>query len=78
MLKDYKYSVTRFLLLYTSNVIMSEGTFCRVEVHIYLIIYLFHVINIMFCTKFIVLIYACNKNEYLAENCLAVRHCGFL
>ena len=43
MFKDYKYSVIskryitsffRFLLLSTSNVRMSEGTFCRVEVHI--------------------------------------------
>ena len=41
--KDYKYSVIsvtyitsffHFLLLSTSNVRMSEGTFCRVEVHI--------------------------------------------
>ena len=41
MFKDYKYSVIsktyiasffRFLLLSTSNVRMSEGTFCRVEV----------------------------------------------
>ena len=41
--KDYKYSVIsktyitsffRFLLLSTSNVNMSEGTFCCVEVHI--------------------------------------------
>ena len=41
--KDYKYSVisktyitsfSRFLLLSTRNVRMSEGTFCRVEVHI--------------------------------------------
>ena len=40
--KDYKYNVIsityitsffRFLLLSTSNVRMSEGTFCRVEVH---------------------------------------------
>ena len=44
MFKDYKYSVIsktymtsffRFLLLSTSNVRMSEGTFCRVEVHMY-------------------------------------------
>ena len=43
MFKDYKYSVTsktyitlffHFLLLSTSNIRMSEGTFCRVEVHI--------------------------------------------
>ena len=43
MFKDYKYSVisktyitsfSRFLLLSTGNVRMSEGTFCRVEVHI--------------------------------------------
>ena len=43
MFKDYKYSVisktyitsfSRFLLLSTRNVRMSEGTFCRVEVHI--------------------------------------------
>ena len=44
MFKDYKYSVISvthityfffaFLLLSTSNVRMSEGTFCRVEVHI--------------------------------------------
>ena len=43
MFKDYKYSVIsithityffRFLLLSTSNVRMSEGTFCRVAVHI--------------------------------------------
>ena len=43
MFKDYKYSViskmyitsfSSFLLLSTSNVRMSEGTFCRVEVHI--------------------------------------------
>ena len=42
MFKEYKYSVifirhiksfSRFLLLSTSNVRMSEGTFCRVEVH---------------------------------------------
>ena len=42
MFKDYKYSVIcktyiasffRFLLLSTSNVRMSEGTFCRVAVH---------------------------------------------
>ena len=42
MFLDYKYSVIsitqftsffRFLLLSTSNVRMSEGTFCRVEVH---------------------------------------------
>ena len=41
--KFYKYSVIsktyiasfcRFLLLSTSNVRMSEGTFCRVEVHV--------------------------------------------
>ena len=41
--KDYKYGViskpyitsfSRFLLLSTSNVKMSEGTFCRIEVHI--------------------------------------------
>ena len=41
--KDYKYSgisktyitsFSRFLLLSTRNVRMSEGTFCRVEVHI--------------------------------------------
>ena len=44
MFKDYKYIVIsktyitsffRFLLLSTSNVRMSEGTFCHVEVHIY-------------------------------------------
>ena len=43
MLNDYKYSVIsktyitlffHFLPLPTSNVRMSEGTFCRVEVHI--------------------------------------------
>ena len=43
MFKDYKYSVIfktyitsffRFLLLSTSNDRMSEGTFCRIEVHI--------------------------------------------
>ena len=43
MSKDNKYSVISktyitsffsFLLLSTSNVRMSEGTFCRVEVHI--------------------------------------------
>ena len=43
MLNDYKYSVIsktyitlffHFLSLPTSNVRMSEGTFCRVEVHI--------------------------------------------
>ena len=43
MFKEYKSSVifirhiksfSRFLLLSTSNVRMSEGTFCRVEVHI--------------------------------------------
>ena len=43
MFKDYKYSVIsityitsffRFLLLSTRNVKMSEGTFCRVEVHL--------------------------------------------
>ena len=44
MFKDYKYSVFfsktyitssfSFLLHSTSNVRMSEGTFCRVEVHI--------------------------------------------
>ena len=43
LFKDYKYSVisktyitsfSRFLLLSTSNVRMSEGTFCRVEVQI--------------------------------------------
>ena len=41
--KDYKYRVisetyitsfSRFFLLSTNNVRMSEGTFCRVEVHI--------------------------------------------
>ena len=32
--KTYITSVFRFLLLTTSNVRMSEGTFCRVEVHI--------------------------------------------
>ena len=46
MFKDYKYSVIsktyitsffRFLLLSTSNVRMSEGTFCRVEVQILLV-----------------------------------------
>ena len=45
MLKDYKYSVIsktyitsffRFLLISTSKVRMSEGTFCRVEVHIWM------------------------------------------
>ena len=44
MFKDYKYSViskmyitsfSRCLLLSTSNIRMSEGTFCRVEVHMY-------------------------------------------
>ena len=44
MFKDYKYSVIcktyiasffRSLLLSTSNVRMSEGTFCRVAVHMY-------------------------------------------
>ena len=44
MFKDHKYSLIsithiksffRFLLLSTSNVRMSEGTFCRVEVHIF-------------------------------------------
>ena len=40
MFIDYKYSVisitsfSRFLLLSTSNIRMSEGTFCRVEVQI--------------------------------------------
>ena len=43
MFKDYKYSVIskmhitlffRYLLLSTSNIRMSEGTFCRIEVHI--------------------------------------------
>ena len=42
---DYKYSVisktyitsfSLFLLLFTSNVKISEGTFCHVEVHIYI------------------------------------------
>ena len=42
MFKDYKYSAIskmnftlffRYLLLSTSNIRMSEGTFCRVEVH---------------------------------------------
>ena len=32
--KTYITSFFRFLLLSTSNVSMSEGTFCRVEVHI--------------------------------------------
>ena len=45
MFKDYKYIVIsktyiasffRFLLLSTSNVRMSEGTFCRVVVHIHI------------------------------------------
>ena len=44
MFKDYKYSVIsktcitsffRFLLFSTSDVRMSDGTFCRVEVHVY-------------------------------------------
>ena len=48
--KDYKYSVIsktyitsvfRFLLLTTSNVRMSEGTFCGVEVHLYIHVYAF-------------------------------------
>ena len=45
MFKNYKYSVIskthiawffRFLPLSPSNIRMSEGTFCRVEVHMYL------------------------------------------
>ena len=35
--KTYITSFSRVLLLSTSNVRMSEGTFCRVEVHIILL-----------------------------------------
>ena len=58
MFKDYKYSVIsithityffRFLLLSTSNVRMSEGTFCRVEVHMLFTFAYFRIITYIIC-----------------------------
>ena len=60
MFKDYKYSVIckmyiasffRFLLLSTSNVRMSEGTFCRVAVHILKIFFFFSMKFLFFTSE---------------------------